>query len=151
LNYSSYNIYYNKDILKSKGLELEKVNEAFKGFLYSKEYVKRVYTEQEILASSGSDVILDFIAKGYDPTQNGDLLFAYKPGYMEYSATGTTHGSPYSYDTHVPVIFYGWKIPKGKSYDKKVITQIAPTVSQLLQITMPNSTDSKVLTEVFEK
>jgi bisphosphoglycerate-independent phosphoglycerate mutase (AlkP superfamily) len=70
---------------------------------------------------------------------------------VEYSATGTTHGSPYTYDTHVPIIFYGWNIPKGESHDKKVITQIAPTISQLLKITLPNSTSSEVLSEVFKK
>jgi hypothetical protein len=49
------------------------------------------------------------------------------------------------------LLFYGWNIKKGESHDKKVITQIAPTVSQLLKITMPNSTKSEVLTEVFSK
>jgi predicted AlkP superfamily pyrophosphatase or phosphodiesterase len=75
----------------------------------------------------------------------------FKPGYVEYSSTGTTHGSPYSYDTHVPLIFFGCNIPKGQTHDRKEITQIAPTVTQLLQITMPNSSDCKVLLEVLDK
>ena len=49
----------------------------------------------------------------------------------------------YSYDTHVPLIFYGWHVKKGESYDKKVITQIAPTLSQMLKITFPNGTEAK--------
>jgi predicted AlkP superfamily pyrophosphatase or phosphodiesterase len=151
LKYDSFNVFFDKDLIKTKALDFNKVKQLFKDFLYTKEYVKRVYTEEEILASSPNDELLGFISKGYDPTQNGELYFVYKPGYMEYSATGTTHGSPYSYDTHVPVIFYGWHIKKGASHDKKVITQIAPTVSQLLKITMPNSTKSEVLTELFTK
>lgn len=151
LSYSSFNVFFDKDLIKAKGLELSKVKQAFKDFLYTKEYVKRVFTEEEILASSGTDDLVDFVANGYDPTQNGELYFIYKPGYIEYMATGTSHGSPYSYDTHVPLLFYGWNIKKGESHDKKVITQIAPTVSQLLKITMPNSTKSEVLTEVFTK
>ncbi|WP_396156472.1 alkaline phosphatase PafA [Flavobacterium macrobrachii] len=151
LRYDSYNVHLDKEIIKSKGLDLAKVKQSFKDFLYTKNYVKRVYTEEEVLASSGNDQLLNFVFKGYDPTQNGDLYFVYKPGFVEYSATGATHGSPYSYDTNVPCIFFGWNIPKGKSHDKKVITQIAPTLSQKLKITLPNGTDSEVLNEVLEK
>jgi predicted AlkP superfamily pyrophosphatase or phosphodiesterase len=151
LKYDSFNVFFDKDLIKTKGLDFPIVKQSFKDFLYTKEYVKRVYTEEEILTASTNDELLEFVSKGFDPTQNGELYFVYKPGYMEYSATGTTHGSPYSYDTHVPVIFYGWNIIKGASHDKKVITQIAPTISQLLKITMPNSTKSEVLTELFTK
>jgi hypothetical protein len=114
-------------------------------------YVKRVYTEEEILANSGTDYHLNCIAKGYDATQNGDMIVLDKPGYIEYGPTGTSHGTTYSYDTHVPLLFYGWKIPKGESHEKKVITQIAPTLSQKLKITLPNGTESEVLTEILDK
>jgi predicted AlkP superfamily pyrophosphatase or phosphodiesterase len=112
-------------------------------------YVKNVYTEDEILSGSSVDEYLNMIHRGFDIKQNGQLVVLYKPGYMEYKATGTTHGSPYSYDTHVPLLFYGWGIKKGKCYDKKVITQIAPTLAQKLKITMPNATNSEVLEEIF--
>jgi hypothetical protein len=68
---------------------------------------------------------------------------------MEYIETGTTHGSPNSYDTHVPMLFYGWGIKKGNSHTKKHITQIAPTLSQLLKIPFTNGTDSEILEELF--
>ena len=151
LKYDNFNVFFDLDLIKSKGLDLTKVKQSFKEYLYTKEYVKRVYTEEEILAGSPNDELLEFVSNGYDPTQNGELYFVYKPGYLEYSATGTTHGSPYTYDTHVPVIFYGWHIKKGESHEKKYITQIAPTVSQLLKITMPNSTKCEVLSELFTK
>ncbi|UQD57545.1 alkaline phosphatase PafA [Flavobacterium sp. K5-23] len=150
LNYSNFNLFFNKEILKTKGLELSKVKAAFKDYLMTQDQVKRVYSEEEILASSGSDYYLDCIAKGYDATQDGDLIVLDRPGFIEYSGTGTSHGTPYSYDTHVPLIFYGWNIKKGESHSKKVITQIAPTIAQLIKIPFPNGTDANVLTEVFE-
>jgi aspartate/methionine/tyrosine aminotransferase len=143
-------VFLNKEIIKSKGLELSKVKQAFKDYLYTQKYVKRVYTEDEILVASGNDYYLNCIAKGYDPVQNGELVVLFKPAYVEYSATGTTHGSPYSYDTHVPMLFFGWNIKKGESHDKKVITQIAPTIAQKLKIPFPNGTEAEVLTEVLE-
>jgi len=151
LNYSNYNVFFNKEKIKSKGLELAKVKQTFKDFIMSQKHVKRVYTEEEILASSGADYYLNFITKGYDPSQNGDLVILDKAGYIEYYATGTSHGTPYSYDTHVPCIFYGWDIPKGETHDKKEITQIAPTIAQKIKITFPNGTESKVLLEVLDK
>lgn len=149
LRYDNFNVFLNREAIHSKNLETVKVKQALKEFLYTKHYVKRVYAEEEILASGENDPILSFVAKGYDPTQNGELVLVYKPGYVEYSATGTTHGSPYAYDTNVPLLFFGWHIPKGESYHKKNITQIAPTLSQLLRITLPNSTESEVLTELL--
>ena len=117
----------------------------------TQEQVKRVYTEEEILASSGNDFFLNAIANGYDVTQDGDLVVVDKPGYIEYQGTGTSHGTLYSYDTHVPCIFYGWNIKKGESHDRKVITEIAPTLSQLLKIPFTNGTEANVLTEVLDK
>jgi hypothetical protein len=151
LNYSNFNLYFDRNILKDKSLELVKVKQIFKDFIMTQEHVKRVYTEEEILASTGDDYFLSFIAKGYDPKQNGDLVLLDKAGYMQYIETGTTHGSPNSYDTHVPMLFYGWQVPKGNSYSKKQITQIAPTLSQMLKIPFPNGTDSEVLEELLGK
>jgi predicted AlkP superfamily pyrophosphatase or phosphodiesterase len=151
LNYSNFNLFFNKEIIESKGLDLVKVKEAFKSYLMTQDYVKRVYTEDEILNSTGNDYFLNFIAKGYDVTQNGDLVILDKPGYIEYQGTGTSHGTTYSYDTHVPAIFYGWHIKKGESFNKKVITQIAPTIAQKIKISFPNGTDANVLEEVLDE
>jgi predicted AlkP superfamily pyrophosphatase or phosphodiesterase len=151
LNYSNFNLFFNKEIIKSKALDLAKVKQSFKSYLMSKAHVKKVYTEEDILAATGNDYYLNFIAKGYDQTQNGDLVILDKPGYIEYSGKGTSHGTPYSYDTHVPAIFYGWHIKKGESFDKKVITQIAPTLAQKLKIPFPNGTEANVLSEVLEE
>ena len=151
LDYSNFNIYFDKNIIKDKGLDLSKVKQSFKDFLMTQEQVKRVYTEEEILSSTGNDYYLNFIAKGYDPQQNGELVVLDKTGYMEYQATGTTHGSPNSYDTHVPLLFYGWNVPKGEEYSKKHITQIAPTLSQMLKIPFPNGTESEVLESILDK
>jgi predicted AlkP superfamily pyrophosphatase or phosphodiesterase len=149
LNYSSFNLFFNKDIIRRKELNLVNVKRAFKDYLMTKDYVKRVYTEEDILSSTGNDYFLNFIAKGYDVTQNGDLVILDKPGYIEYQGTGTSHGTAYSYDTHVPAIFYGWHIKKGESFDKKEITQIAPTIAQKIKVAFPNGTEAKVLVEVL--
>jgi len=151
LNYSNFNVFLNKDIIKEKGLELAKVKQSFKDFLMSQVYVKRVYTEEEILGATGQDYYLNFIFKGYDDKQSGDLVILEGAGYLESIETGTTHGTPNSYDTNVPLLFYGWHVPKGESVKKEYITEIAPTLSKMLKITTPNGSESQVLEELFIK
>lgn len=150
LEYSNSNVFFNKEIIAASNLDIEELKQSFKEFFYKQKFVRRVYTDNEILAASGSDMYLKFIANGYDPIQNGELVVLEKPGYLEYGSTGTTHGSPYTYDTHVPLIFYGWKITPGKSYNKKAITQIAPTLALKLKITLPNGTEAEVLEEILD-
>jgi DNA-binding transcriptional MocR family regulator len=94
-------------------LDLVKVKEAFKGFLMTQDHVK-VYSEEDILNSTGNDYFLNFIAKGYDVTQNGDLVILDKPGYIEYQGTGTSHGLM----THMFLLFFTDGILK-KSFNKK--------------------------------
>ena len=65
--------------------------------------------------------------------------------------TGTSHGSGYSYDTHVPVIFYGNGINQGSTSKRYNITDIAPTIANFLNIEAPNGTNGVVIDEVLKK
>ncbi len=149
-NYSNFNLFLDEKLIEEIGFDIEKVNKSFRDFLMALPQVKRVYTANEIMFNSGNDYYLNCISRGFDPKQNGDLVILDKPGFMQQLGKGTTHGSPYSYDTHVPLLFYGWKVKKGESFDKKDITQIAPTIAQKIKIALPNSTEAKLLTEVLE-
>jgi arylsulfatase A-like enzyme len=77
-----------------------------------------------------------------------------EPSWIEYKARfgkkGVTHGAPYDYDTHVPIIFYGRNIKKGESMRPVFITDVAPTVSALLKIPYPNGATGNPLSELFE-
>jgi hypothetical protein len=150
LDYSNFNLFLNTTTVDSKELDINIVKQSFKDFLLTLPQVKNAYTEEQILASNGSDYYLDLIAKGYDVTQNGQIVVLDKPGFMEYKETGTTHGTPYSYDTHIPLIFYGWNIPKGASHDKKAVTEIAPTLALKLKVELPNGAIPTVLTEILD-
>jgi predicted AlkP superfamily pyrophosphatase or phosphodiesterase len=150
-DFSNNNVFLNKQVLKDKSLDAEKVKESVSDYLMTLPQTKRVYSKEEILHAAGNDFYLNFIAKGYDPRENGDLVVLFRPGYIEYGTTGTSHGTPYSYDTHVPAVFYGWHINKGESHDKKAITQIAPTLAQKLSITFPNGSECLILPEILNQ
>ena len=78
------------------------------------------------------------------------MTFIYQPNWMDHEEKGTTHGSGYAYDTHVPLLFYGNGFKKGESIKKVSITQIAPTISFLANINLPNGCTSKPLDEVLK-
>jgi predicted AlkP superfamily pyrophosphatase or phosphodiesterase len=93
--------------------------------------------------------LLTMAANGYYASRCGSLMFVLKPGYYAgYAATGTTHGTWNPYDTHIPLIWYGWGIPKGQTHREVYMTDIAATLSALLHIQMPNGCVGKVITEI---
>jgi predicted AlkP superfamily pyrophosphatase or phosphodiesterase len=150
LNYSNFNLFLNKELINKKGLTFETVKQTFKDYLMSLDHVKNVFSKEDIISTNGNDYFVKSISNGFDPKQSGDLVVLDKPGYVEYGTTGTEHGSPYSYDTHVPLIFYGWHIKHGESFAKKEITQIAPTIAQKIKVAFPNGTEANVLLEVLD-
>lgn len=86
---------------------------------------------------------------GYNPKRSGDVIILLQPGFVDepsVNKSGTTHGSPYNYDTHVPLLWYGWKIEPGKTNKSVSITDIAPTLAAFLQIMEPNASIGSVLT-----
>lgn len=93
---------------------------------------------------------LTLLRNGYNHVKSGNVAYVYKPGWMEHGNKGTTHGSGNVYDTHVPLIFYGCGIKKNSSFEPVVITQIAPTVCELIQVNRPNATTSKPLNGNFK-
>ncbi len=96
---------------------------------------------------------LSLLQEGYNQKRSGDILYTLTPAIIGngYLKGGTTHGSGYNYDTHVPLLFYGGSIAVGKKIKKAVtITQIAPTLANLLQIQEPNMSSVEVLSQVFK-
>jgi len=82
----------------------------------------------------------NLILNGFNPARSGDVAFEYQPGFSPGSGDyeAATHGSIYSYDTHVPLLFYGWNIPEETINKPVYIVDIAPTLADLLNITEPS-------------
>ncbi|MBK7429769.1 MAG: hypothetical protein IPI62_02225 [Bacteroidetes bacterium] len=73
-----------------------------------------------------------------------------QPGWISWSSkTGTTHGSAYRYDTHVPLVFYGKNVIQGRTHGQVSVSDIAPTVCTFLNIEFPSGSSGKPLEEVL--
>jgi len=89
---------------------------------------------------------------GYNHDRSGSILMIPMPGWLpDESVKGTTHGVWNPYDTHIPLLFMGWKIPHGSTYREVYMTDIAPTLAALLHIQMPDGCIGEALEEVIIK
>lgn len=136
-------------IIKAK-LNKDLVEETICKWLLTYDGIAEAYTSKTIM-NGGFDngEYKSLIQNGYNHLLSGNICMVMKPGWMDYADKGTTHGAAYNYDTHIPILFYGKGIKKGFTYGYTTITQIAPTVSELIQINQPNSTIASPLNEFF--
>lgn len=102
------------------------------------------------LHSSRNLAIDEFFRRSYNMENSGDILLHCKAGWMPTRTEGTTHGSAYNDDTHVPLLWYGWNIHKGETVENHTIDQIAPTLSMLLDITLPNTSSKELIEGLFD-
>jgi predicted AlkP superfamily pyrophosphatase or phosphodiesterase len=146
--FSSYDLYLNDSIFKSGKLSRKEIENAVKIFLKKSEGVAEVYSADE-LNDNGDNSPRSMLTRGAHPLRKADIYYVMQPNWMDYTEKGTTHGSGYDYDTHVPLLFWGGKIPHDSSVQYHSITDIAPTVCTYLNIPFPNGCTGNVITEIF--
>lgn len=149
-SYSNDQIFLRQDVLSSKGLTLEQVTPMIVQTCSEFPEVYRVISKADILLQPTNDPIMRNVRNGIHPQRSGDIIVVTQPGLIEYGYQGTTHGSPYSYDTHVPLLFYGKNIRSGQLSRRTHITDIAPTVAQLLRIAQPTGCTGNTIYEVVD-
>ena len=149
-NVSNYQVFLNKKVLESLGLEQNTVAQKIADEAISFDGIYKAVTARTLQTTHFSEGILNSLQNGYNQKYSGDVMLLPYPATLSYGRKGTSHGSGYSYDTHVPILFYGNGIQKGSSSKRYEIVDIAPTIANLLQIEAPNSTTGKIIEEVLK-
>lgn len=149
-NFSNLQIFLDHKIIKNLDLKLEDVQEDIAKEYLSYDYVDRVYTGHQMWQNNYTTGIPYILQNGYNQKRSGDVLVVLKPGTISYHSTGSTHGSPQIYDTHVPLLFYGKGIKPGSTVKRTEIPDIAPTISVLLGISFPSGATGRPISEVLE-
>ena len=86
--------------------------------------------------------------RGFNAQRSGDLEILLEPYWMR-QASGTTHGSPYNYDAHIPLIVMGARIKPGEYYGRAALNDLAPTLASLVGVEIPAASVGRVLTEAL--
>ena len=137
--------------LDSAGISSADIINWLKKELATEPGIDRVFALNELNTVPLPASIRKAINLGYHPRRSGDVQVIFKPGFIDASnATGTTHGLWNPYDTHIPLLWYGWGIKKGKTYRETTMSDIAPTLSSLLKIQMPSGNIGTTISEVLK-
>lgn len=147
---ANYQIYLNHPRIDSAKLDEEAIKKWVVQYVKKNEAVANAFPTAEIMTTPITKTLRDMLANGFFPRRSGDVQMILKPGYMEGGATGTTHGLWYPYDAHIPLLWYGWGIKKGKTNKETYMTDIAATLAAILHIQMPSGSVGKVIEEVMK-
>ncbi len=168
------NVYFNLAALKGDGVSLNEITELAGDAALKVPGIARYFTRPQLerclrygsdsQTKPGSvstrdnqhapqcpdDPIARKVFRGFYPDRSGDLIIVQKEfNYLSESADPANHGSPYSYDTHVPVIIMGKGFRAGRYRQQAAPIDIAPTLASVLGIRAPNKSQGRILREAF--
>ena len=135
---SNNQLFLNRSKIALLNLDLEEVQTDIVNEIINYKHIDKAFTATtmgSVFFESGIEAMLQ---KGFHQKRSGDVLYVLEPAVISYPKTGSTHGSGFNYDTHVPLLFYGNGIKNGSSVARTEITDLAPTISALLNISFPN-------------
>lgn len=136
-----------KAISDNKG-DFNKIKEASIEFMKRQPSIMNAVDLTRVSSTTLPEELKKRISNGYNARRSGDIYFVLNPNWYEGGNTGTSHGSWYNYDSHIPLVFMGWKVKPGKTNKTHYMTDIAPTLAAMLQIQMPNGNIGEPITEL---
>ena len=135
----NYQINFDLKKITSSNADLEGIKKLSVDFLKKQPGVSFAVDMEKIQDAAIPEPIRSMMINGYNFKRSGQIQVIFQPGWLEtYAQTGTTHGTWYAYDTHIPLIFMGWDIHPGATASPVHMTDIAPTLATLLHIQAPN-------------
>ena len=139
-NVSNNQIFFNREVVMEKNLNLHLIEQKFADYLRDTyPEIASIFTRDDLEGKTAERTSTNLTLNGFNPARSGDIAVTLQPAFLsELLKQGTTHGAPYAYDTHVPMLFYGWHIPKQTVNAPVYTVDIAPTVADLLKITEPD-------------
>jgi len=150
LNSSATTAYFNLELIRSHKLDPAEVERVAADAVAAEDHIARVYTRHELQAGQvQQDAIGRAFSLGFYSPRSGDLFILQEPYYL-FDATGTSHGTPYNYDTHVPLIFLGPRVKPGVYAEKVAVNDVAATLAAMLDVQEPAGSIGRVLREVIQ-
>ncbi len=149
-------IYINNDAVQEQGLNADDVQAMVAKTLSQHPSIKQAIDSNDIIRGQlAKDRVSKLVSHNYYPGRSGDIYLVFHPqsfiNKLEGLTVASMHGSPWRYDTFVPVIFAGQGIKAQHIFKPIETVDIAPTIAAYLQIKAPSATNGRVLKEVVSK
>jgi len=145
-----HDVYINHILIDSLKLNETEIQRSLTQYLLKKDIVLNVVDKHKAAEAAIPEKIREMVVNGYNPRRSGDLQLIMKTGVMDAGKTGMSHGVWNPYDSHIPLLFYGWGIKHGNLRRETYMTDISATVAALLHIQMPSGCIGKVIPEVLK-
>jgi hypothetical protein len=143
---SSLNVSFvlNRNKIAARGLTSEAVEKALVAWLKTHKDILIAYTHAELMEPAAKDdPVGQRSRKSFNAKVSGDVSVVFKPYHLSSPfATGTTHGTPHEYDTHVPLLIYGANVIAGRRHDSVTPQAIAAIFSHALEIKPPEKAEA---------
>ena len=140
--------YFNDSVIAANKLDRNAVKQFTRQYLMKQPAVAMVADLENINGDMMPEKVRMMLNNGFNQKLSGVLQVVLKPGYLPNWRTGTSHGAWNPYDSHIPLVWFGWNIKHGKTNREVYMYDIAPTVTALLKIEMPNGTVGRPVEEV---
>ena len=137
LDVSNNEIYFDHDRISAARLDVDVISRFATAFIQQQDGIAAAYATSNLIQMDADNPIVERLQKGYNPKRSGDIMYMLLPAYIANRTYGTTHGSAFIYDTHVPLLLYGNGIQKGSTFKRTKISDIAPTICALLEVSNP--------------
>jgi hypothetical protein len=146
--YSNRQIYLNHGLIDQKGYEIGEFQEKVARFMVKKSGVAYALKSSTLQNSSYSEGMMKMVQNSFHPARSGDVFLVLEPGIVEVPSRS---GSIYSYDTHIPMIWWGNGFPAGTIHDEVNLRDLAPTISYILNIPYPDASFGKPIVPLIEQ
>jgi predicted AlkP superfamily pyrophosphatase or phosphodiesterase len=151
LSGQNYQVNYDMPAIHSAHLDFESIKKLSIEFLQKQPGIAYAVDVSNIGLAPLPEPVKTMIINGYNLRRSGAVQIILQPGWFDgYSKTGTTHGSWNPYDTHIPLLFMGWGIPRGRTSVPVQMTDITPSLAQLLHIQVPNGSIGKPIPDLIK-
>jgi hypothetical protein len=148
MGYSASTLLLDKRLIAQKGHDANAVADAARTLLLAEPGFASAYTRAELTSGSrAGEPFFRALQNAWHPDVSGEVQYILKPNWkFGLRSNGTTHGSPYEYDTHVPILMYGpaW-IGTGKIDQRVEVVDIASTLARLLGVPAPSASEGSIL------
>ena len=148
--YKNQQIYLNKNLIETSKYSIQEIQQIVAEFMLQFGGVTNVITSTQMMQTNFSEGSFAKMQNSFSQKRSGDVMINLKPGWIEDVTYATFSNSPYTYDTHVPLVWYGWKIKRKTIFKKTSLEDIAPSISAMLNISFPNGYTGIPIYEIWE-
>lgn len=150
--FSNEQVHFNYQTVKDNNIDIDQLKKTTIQFLNEQSEIAFVMDASNPGSAGLPARLKDMIINGYNRERAGAIKIVYNSGMLgSHYTTGTTHGSWYMYDVHIPLVFMGWKVPHGETNKTIHMTDIAPTIAALLHIQMPSGCIGNPITPLTDQ